>query len=163
MTPTPLDQVADMAPDSDIRIMCREIPRMALQTSFPTSNNKAGRVAQYLCTMWLSCCCPPAKSARQRAGSLCIANSQPLRQSAEMYLQAPTRMKALLDGLKRIDTAVPGSEAKRAAQETPSPKHQDFEVRLCREIGATLFRFKKAVPFTFFQDVRVRIRHSSLT
>jgi hypothetical protein len=85
-----------------------------------------------------------------------------------MYLQLPTRTKALLDDLKRIDTAVkagkvPKSEAKRAAQETPSPKHQDFEVRLCREMGASLFRFKEAVPFTFFHDMRVRIRHSSQT
>jgi len=78
-----------------------------------------------------------------------------------MFSQVPTKLKGLLDGLEKLDTedergGKPNSEAKRAfVPETPSADGEGFEDRVCREMGASLFRYKAFVPFTFFHDVKV--------
>jgi len=89
-------------------------------------------------------------------------DNQSARKSASRDVLASTaKVEELLDGLDKIGTRKEEGnrtepQGKRAfVPETPSPESDGFEDRVCRKIGASLFRYKAFVPFIFFHDAEV--------
>jgi len=65
-----------------------------------------------------------------------------------------------MDGLKPIETTTKaeasGSSALHARAETPSAPPDNFDDHLCREMAASLWRYRAFLPRDFLRDTKVR-------
>ena len=78
-----------------------------------------------------------------------------------MASKPSVRLRALLDRLETIETTMKaeagGSSGTRHARaETPSAPPDNFEDHVCREIAASLFRYRAIFPAAFLRDTKVR-------
>jgi hypothetical protein len=77
-----------------------------------------------------------------------------------MASKRSVRLRTLLDRLETIETttkaeASGSSGALHARAETPSAPPDNFEDHVCREIAASLFRYRAILPAAFLRDTKV--------